>query len=104
MKRISLPWFTLTFSLSYIVFFAMDLPLFLYYPLTKQFTLTAIDAAVAGPSMHWYGLLASSAIAGLIVAAILRDRWIPAGLLQSFWLAPILAMLAVAYQLRFFFA
>ena len=49
-------------------------------------------------------VLASSAIAGLITALILRDRWVPAALLQKFWLAPILAMLAVAWQLRFFFA
>lgn len=104
MKRISFPWFTLTFSFSYIVFFIVDLPLFLYYPLTRQITLSPLAADVAGPAMHWYGLLASSAIAGLITALILRDRWVPAALLQKFWLAPILAMLAVAWQLRFFFA
>jgi hypothetical protein len=104
MKRISLPWFSLTFSLSYIAFFVLDLPLFLYYPLTRQFTLSPLDAAVAGPAMHWYGLLASSAIAGLIAAIVLRERWIPGPLLQKLWLAPILAMFAVAWQLRFFFA
>lgn len=104
MKSMSLPGFTVVFNLAYVAFFALDLPLFLYYPLTRQFTLSPLDANIAGPSMHWYGLLASSAIAGLAAALILRDRWIPVGLLQKLWLAPILAMAVVAWQLRFFFA
>jgi hypothetical protein len=104
MKCISLPVFTVAFNLSYIVFFVLDLPLFFYYPQTRQFTLSPLDARIAGPSMHWYGLLASSAIAGLAVALIIRDRWIPVVLLQKLWLAPILAMTIVVWQLRFFFA
>jgi hypothetical protein len=102
MKYFSLPWFTFVFSLSYIFIFARDLPLFLYYPLIKEFHLSAVSGA--GPAMKWYGLLASTGIVSLIAAMVLRDRWIPAVLQQKFWLAPFVAMLAVAWQLRFFVA
>ena len=103
MKRFSLPWFTLVFSLSYIFIFARDLPLFLYYPLTGEFHLSAVTTNM-GPAMKWYGLLATTAVVSLAACLVLRERWIPAALMQKFWLAPCLAMLAVAYELRFFFA
>ncbi len=102
MKFISLPWFTVVFSLFYIVVFAYDLSLFLYYPLPGRFSLAPLGAD-AGPAMHWYGMMASAAVAGLAAGVVLRDRWIPAALLSWLWLAPLAAMLASAYLLRQFF-
>lgn len=100
--RLSLPWFTVAFSVAYIVIFALDLALFFYYPLVKEFHFSEINGA-AGPAMHWYGLLASAAIFGFIASLIARDRWIPRGLIRHLWIVPSLAVVASAFMLRHFF-
>ena len=51
MKRISLPWFSIAFSVAYVVVFALDLSLFLYYPLVKEIHLMPQGEAL-GPAMH----------------------------------------------------
>ncbi len=103
MKRISLPWFSIAFSVAYVVVFALDLSLFLYYPLVKEIHLMPQGEAL-GPAMHWYGMLALSAIAGLIVSLIARDHWIPARAVAWLWLVPAAALAGCAYLLRQFFA
>jgi hypothetical protein len=103
MARFSPLWFTVAFSLAYVVVFVLDLTLFLYYPLTGEFHVEPVRAAAAGPAMHWCGLLASAAIVGLIAGLLAREHWIPPALQEWLWLAPALAMLATVYLLRQFF-
>lgn len=98
----SLPWFTVAFSVAYIFIFAMDLALFLYYPLVREFHLGEVKGAV-GPAMHWYGLVASAAIAGIATGLFARDRWIPSALIPYLWLAPVSTLVASAFLLRHFF-
>jgi hypothetical protein len=102
MPSLSRTWFTLIFCLSYIVFFALDWPLFLYYPQVKQLHLNA-PAGDIGPSMHWYGLVASAAVAGTIAALLCKDSWFSMGLVKWLWVAPVAAMLGCSYFLRQFF-
>lgn len=103
MRCLSPAWFTVAFSLSYIVVFALDLALFLYYPLRREFHLSSLSDPSAGPAMHWYGLLASATCIGLLASLLLRDHWIPARLTQWLWLTPVSTMLASLYLLRHFF-
>lgn len=103
MLRISLPWFTVAFSLSYIVIFALDMTLFLYYPVIGELHVKPLVGAAAGPAMHWYGLVASAAIVGLVVSVIGRDRWIPQTLGAWLWIAPASAMVVSVYLLLQFF-
>lgn len=101
--KFSLPWFTVAFSVAYIFVFAMDLALFLYYPLVGEFHLGEARGAV-GPAMHWYGLVASAAIVGGATGLFARDHWIPSVLIPYLWLAPLATLMASAFLLRNFFA
>lgn len=102
--RFSGPWFTLAFAVAYPVAFVLDLTLFLYYPLEREFRLAA-DPAMAGPAMHWYGLLATAALAALAAAWLLPGRWLSPRVLGFAWLAPVVCMAVIAWGLRpFFFA
>ena len=102
MKYFSRTWFTVIFCLAYIPVFALDWPLLLYYPLVKRVEFTEL-AGNAGPAMHWYGFVASAALAGLIAGLFLKDRWIPNLLLEWLWLAPVAATAASLYLLKGFF-
>lgn len=102
MKFISRPWFTVGFSLSYPVVFARDWALFLYYPQVQQFH-WGNSADDIGPPMHWYGLVATSALIGLGLALVAKDDWIAPRVARWLWLAPCVAMAGSAVLLRPFF-
>lgn len=101
--RVSGPWFTLVFSAAYAVVFVLDLPLFLYYPLEREFRV-AEDAAMTGPAMHWYGLLATAGLVALLAAWLLPGRWLSPRARGLAWLAPVACMAVIAWGLRPFFA
>lgn len=100
--RLSGPWFSIGFCIGYAVVFALDLPLFLYYPVPKRVVLSE-TAGLAGPAMHWYGLLASASIAGLVAGLIGRNEWLTPRRVAWSIAAPLLAMATVVWQLRVFF-
>lgn len=102
MKCLSLPWFTVGFCLAYPVVFARDWPLFLYYPQVQRFHWGSAAQDI-GPAMHWYGLVATSALVGLILALVGRDAWFRPHLLHWLWLAPCIALLGALVLLRQFF-
>jgi hypothetical protein len=108
--------FMVAFCFAYACVFAMNWPLFSYYPLHGQFTwghhvlqgvpagdVTAAAAPV-GPAMAWYGLMASAGIAAALVALIVPDRAIDRVLRNYLWLFPCAAMLTCVFLLRHFFA
>lgn len=99
------PAFAVTFAAVYaaVYYFAVDYnwALFSYGPAVGEWTLFTHPAS-AGPTMYWYGWIATSALAGafaglvvclLPMSATLR-LW--SGLA---WLVPVCAMAAFAYLL-----
>ncbi len=96
--------FTVVFCAAYGVIFAMDWPLFLYYPLHGDLVWGHETLQGAGPGMAWYGLLASAGLIALPAAVILPDRMVDRVLRDYVWLFPVAAMLVCIYLLRDFFA
>ena len=94
--------FSIAFCLAYIPVFSLDWPLFLYYPLHGDFSWSPLPDD-RGPAMHWYGLIATTAIIALVAALIARDRWIAEGLHKWLWLFPLLTMAEISWSLRIFF-
>jgi hypothetical protein len=99
------PVFAVTFAAVYasVYYFAVDYnwALFSYGPAVGEWTLFTHPAS-AGPTMYWYGWIATSALAGafaglvvcLLPTSVSRRLW--SGLA---WLVPVCAMAAFAYLL-----
>ena len=96
--------FMVAFCFAYACVFAMNWPLFSYYPLHGQFTWGHHALQGMGPAMAWYGLMASAGIAAALVALIVPDRAIDRVLRNYLWLFPCAAMLTCVFLLRHFFA
>jgi len=98
--------FVVTFAAVYAVayYFAVyyNWALFSYGPAVGEWTLFNRDAS-AGPTMFWYGWIATAAIiaaaAGLVAAMLPQDfgRKVWPGLA---WLAPLCSIAAISYLLR----
>lgn len=98
--------FVVTFAAVYaaVYYFAVDYnwALFSYGPAVEEWRLFTRDAS-AGPTMFWYGWIATSAIAaalaGLIVAMLPESigKRVWPGLA---WLVPLCSIAAIAYLLR----
>lgn len=103
-SRISPVAFALAYCVAYTVVLALDWPLFNYYPQVGEFT-WGWDSPLenAGPSMAWYGLMASAGGIALVCAVIIRDRVAATALRNALWLFPLGAMLACVYLMRIFF-
>jgi hypothetical protein len=100
----SAPVFSVAFCAAYVAAFALNAPLFSYYPLPGTFVWGGRVLPDAGPSMAWYGLMATAAAVALPLAAVLPERWILARVRRGLWLVPCAAILACAWLLRHFFA
>lgn len=72
--RISI-FYTLVFSVVYPAIYALDWPLFTYYPKNEHFVFGR-GAASVGATMYWYGWWVSAGIAALVFS-------VPLGLLFS---------------------
>lgn len=95
--------FSAAFCVAYLAVFALNRPLFYYYPLMRQFSHSALTAAAAGPPIVWYGLMASAALAASVVAVLIDETWCARVLRGRLWLFPFGAMLGTAFLLRHFF-
>jgi hypothetical protein len=103
-SRISPVVFAIAYCIAYTIVLAFDWPLFKYYPQTGDFTWGwHAPLENAGPSMAWYGLMATAGGVALLCAAVFRDRVVAAVLRNSLWLFPFGAMLACVYLMRIFF-
>ncbi len=96
--------FSLAFCIAYVAAFALNAPLFSYYPLPGTFTWGSRALADAGPSMAWYGLMSTAAAIALPLAVLVPERWLLGRVRAGLWLVPCGAMLACAWLLRHFFA
>ena len=102
--RFSAATFTVAFCIAYVVVFAMNLPLFLYWPLHGDWTWGGAELQSAGPAMAWYGLMANAAVAAVLAAFIVPDALAVRLLGNRVWLFPVAAMGACLFLLRQFFA
>lgn len=95
--------FGTVFCLAYVFALAFDAALFRYYPLTGQLTWSAVPLPDAGPSMAWYGLLATAALVALPAALLLPQATLAARLRNLLWVVPALALVGSAWLMRIFF-
>ncbi len=96
--------FLVAFCCAYGLVFAMDWPLFRYYPLHGNFNWGAGTLKHAGPAMAWYGLMSSAGAVALLAALIVPDRVVYSALRNYLWVFPCGAMLTSLFLLRRFFA
>ena len=97
--------FAAVYAVAYYVVLYYNWPLFSYGPAVGEWTLFN-HAASDGPTMYWYGWIASAAIIAAAIGAFVSV--LPAGigarLWSGFaWLVPLCAMAAIAYLLRGYF-
>lgn len=102
MPRFSGSWFTIAFSISYVILLMLELPLFYYYPLTGQWSMRPLGQG-QGPAMQWYGLMAGAGLAGLLAALAMNSRRLPAGAADWLFAIPLAAMALCLYLMRGFF-
>ena len=92
------------FCCTYICVFALDRPLFRYYPLHGNFSWGKQSLQGIGPAMAWYGLMANASIAATLLAVCVPDRATDRLFRNYLWLFPCGAMLACVFLLRKLFA
>jgi hypothetical protein len=102
------PWFSpaifmIAFCCAYAFAFAMDWPLFRYYPLHGDFNWGPRYLKGVGPAMAWYGLLCSAGISAVLLSIIVPDSAAQKLLRNYLWVFPSGAMLACVFLLRQFF-
>jgi hypothetical protein len=103
--RLSPSVFIVAFCCVYVCVFALDWPLFRYYPLHGDFGWGMYPPLQGvGPVMVWYGLIADAGIAATLLAFCVPDRAIDRLLGNYLWLFPCGAMLACVFLLRKLFA
>ncbi len=94
--------FSLLFVLTYTVCFYLNIALFKYYPLVREFHVTAQPES-AGPPISWYGWLAVAFLVSAPIAVLIPrslGNKIPATVA---WLVPAIVLLAVlVYEKRWF--
>lgn len=95
--------FAVTYCVIYVVALSKEAALFMYYPRVKQFAWGWDPLQDAGPGMAWYGLIASAALAGIIVAVVLPEEKLLSALNRFLWTIPLSAMLGTVYLMRNFF-
>ena len=92
--------FAIVFCCTYAAVFAMNSPLFLYYPLHGDFRWGMHPLTGAGPAMAWYGLMAKAAIVAGVAAICIPERWSSRLFRNWVWLFPIATMLVCVFLLR----
>lgn len=100
-----LPVFSTAFAAIYVVALYFNLALFTYHPAINAWD-WLVTPPRAGPTMYWYGLLATSTIGAAIVAAIasVTPESVRARTWSGFaWLVPLCAMAVVLFILRGYF-
>jgi hypothetical protein len=96
--------FMIAFCCAYAAVFALNWPLFYYYPLHGDFSLGPKALQGIGPAMAWYGLMTSAGAIALLLSICIPDRAIEKLFRGGFlWFFPCAAMVACAFLLRHLF-
>jgi len=95
--------FSLVATVAYVLAYNFNWALFRYYPLLNQVSLEALPAKTSGPTMMYYGWIATALIAGLIAALIVPNK-IAAKLPSSVaWVVPLLLVaFTLVYEKHWF--
>ncbi len=109
--KLSPPVFSIAYCCGYALAFRWNQPLFRYYPVPHEWAWGAADSMTRpGPSMVWYGLVASAvlfAVAATLIAAVASTMIRDKASLPSFrgwlWLVPWGSAAYCAFLLRLFF-
>ena len=97
--------FAAVFSVVYVLAVQNNWALFTYAPATGTFA-PLLTPATAGPTMYWYGWIATAAIAAGVVAAVVSlipeslAKWVWPGFS---WAVPIVVLIAFGYLLSGYF-
>jgi len=97
--------FAVVYAIAYAISVLNNYALFTYHPVSGEFG-AGVQKGKDGPAMYWYGWLATSGIVACVAgtaAALLPEsatRRLWPGLT---WLAALIAMAVLAYDLRQFF-
>jgi hypothetical protein len=103
------PVFAIVFAVAYSVLYVLAVEnnwaLFTYHPVSEEFHFLVAKAA-EGPSMYWYGWMATAGLGALVIAATVA--WLPQGLtsrvtISLSWSIPLATMGIFVYLLRGFF-
>lgn len=103
------PVFVTSFAAAYAILYVLAVEnnwaLFTYHPISGQFH-WLVQRAAEGPSMFWYGWMATAALGALIIALLVS--LLPGGLTNRLsvslsWSIPLAVMLVFVYIMRDFF-
>jgi hypothetical protein len=99
--------FAIAYPILYIACVELNLAAFTYHPALGVFAFGADRPREGLPAMYWYGWIASSAVAALVIAAV--AAYLPDGLVRklpaaSAWVVPFAAVLVAAgLMIRMYF-
>jgi hypothetical protein len=96
--------FSITFCCAYVGVFAMNWPLFLYYPLHGDWSFGPHVVKGIGPAMAWYGLMVDAGVVAVLTAFCVPDRAVKKAFRGYLWLFPCGAIGACVFLLRHFFS
>ena len=96
--------FSITFCCAYVGAFAMNWPLFLYYPLHGDWSFGPHVVKGIGPAMAWYGLMVDAGVVAVVTAFCVPDRTVQKTFGGYLWLVPCGAIGACVFLLRHFFS
>ena len=103
------PIFSISFASAYSIIYVLAVEynwsLFTYSPATGQLGLLRTPATV-GPTMYWYGWVATAALGGAALAMLIT--LVPEGIAKGIrpelaWIVPMIALLVLCYLLRGYF-
>lgn len=100
MLRFAPATFAVAYSISYALMFAMDWPLFVYYPQNGDFAWGRAGVGLAGPAMHWYGFMASAGLVSTLLAFLIPDRIVMRIFRLPLIVFPTATLLVCVYLLR----
>lgn len=97
--------FAVVYAVAYVIAVEKNYALFTYHPALEEFGFW-VERPRGGVAMYWYGWLATSAIAALVVAGI--ASYVPERLTKRLWSSwswtvPLGVMFVFGYLLRGYF-
>ncbi len=87
--------FAPAFALVYGALYAAKRPVFIYYPLHREFALERLPE-MHGPGMLWYGWLSAALLAGSTVTALVPAHWAMRVPPATTWLLTLFGMVLIA--------
>jgi hypothetical protein len=97
--------FAVVYAVAYVIAVEKNYALFTYHPALQEFGFL-VQPPRDGPAMYWYGWIATSAIAALVVSLIACA--IPEGMTKRLWSGwswaiPVAVMIVFSYLLKGYF-